>query len=273
MANQEIILEKEHGICVLTLNRPERMNALSPTMRRGLVDIIADVDKDNESKVLIITGAGDRAFCAGADAGSLARLAGDSPDERAESQKTEFNRWGKIQQIGDIATYLHNLHKPVIGAINGVAAGAGLSLALLCDLRIASVNARFTLAFVKRGLIPDCGATYSLPRLVGKAKALELMWTGDIIDAKEAERIGLVNKVVPADTLMSEVKEFAARLAKGPSIAIELTKWAIQKSLDNDLDRQLDFESRAQQICNTTEDFKEGVRSFIEKREANFQGR
>ena len=124
-----------------------------------------------------------------------------------------------------------------------------------------------------QGLIPDAAATYSLPRLVGKTKAIELMWTGDIINAEEAERIGLISKVVPRDKLIDECKEFALRLSKGPSIAIELTKWAIQKSLDNDIDSQLDFESRAQQICNSTEDFKEGVRSFIEKREANFQGR
>ena len=273
MDYQDIILEKENGISILTLNRPDRMNAITRRMFSELYDAITTIEKDDDTKVLILTGAGERAFCAGADAGTLADVAGDKSGVKVEFQKSWGNRWEKIQPIGWIGKCLYYFNKPVIGAMNGVAAGAGLSLAMLCDIRIACEEARFTFAFVKRGLIPDCAATYSLPRLVGTPKALELMWTGDIIYAAEAERIGLVNKVVTRDKLMDETKEFARRLTQGPSIAIELTKWAVRKSLDNDFDRQLDFESRAQQICNTTEDFKEGVRSLLEKREGHFQGR
>jgi len=273
VSNQDIVLEKQHGVTILTLNRPEKMNAITYRMRDELNDIFSSVDRDDETKVLILTGAGERAFCAGADSGALADLAGDSSTQKAEGQTVRESRWLAIRPVGHMALALYNLHKPVIGAVNGVAAGAGLSLALLCDLRIASENARFTLSNIKRGIIPDYGATYYLPRLVGKAKALELMWSGDIIDAKEAERIGLVSKLVSKDRLMSEAKEFAHRLAQGPSVAIELTKWAVQKSLDNDFESQLDFETRAQARCNMTEDFKEGVQSLLEKREPRFQGR
>ena len=272
MNEQDLLLEKEDGIAILTFNRPERMNALTRSMLRKLPEILSSLEKDDDIKALILTGTGDRAFCAGADAEALAEISGDST-KKTEVPKRDGIRWEKIQPIGYIARDLYHFNKPVIGAINGVAAGAGLSLAMLSDLMIASENARFTFAFIKRGLIPDCAATYSLPRIVGTAKAKELMWTGDIINAREAERIGMVTRVVPQDKLMDECKAFAHRIAKGPSIAIELTKWAVQKSLDNDFERQLDFESRAQQICNTTEDFKEGVRSFIEKRESTFQGR
>lgn len=266
---QDIIVNKENGIEILIINRPSRYNSLTFNTLTELRDAFVMAGQDDEIKVIILTGAGDQAFSAGADAGTLGGLA----DERSSSQERNQKRWEMIEPIGNIASHLDGLRKPVLAAINGVAAGAGLSLALLCDIRLAAEDARFTLAFVKRGLIPDCGATYTLPRIVGKTKALELMWLGDIIDAREAERVGLVSWVVPKQKLMKKAMTFAHRLAEGPSVAIELTKWAVQKSLKSDLERQLDFESRAQQICTRTRDFKEGVQSFIEKREAHFQGR
>jgi len=166
-----------------------------------------------------------------------------------------------------------NMDKPIIAAINGIAAGGGFSLALLCDIRLASNKARFSMAFVRRGLIPDLGATYTLPRLVGQGRALEIMLTGNIFSAQEAERIGIVNKVIPHHELMTTAKDLAKELAKGPRVAVGLIKKSIYKSLDNTLSQQLEVESISQTLCARTEDFKEGVRSFIEKREPLFKGR
>ena len=161
----------------------------------------------------------------------------------------------------------------MIAAINGVAAGAGISIALLSDIRIASENARFIMSFVQRGLIPDGGSTFTMPRLIGAAKSFELMYTGDTVDAEEAERIGLVSKVVPASKLMSEVNALAKKLVKGPPLTLAQIKRAIHFGLTNDLEQQLFFESYAERFLWRTEDFKEGVDSFLEKRDPQFRGR
>jgi enoyl-CoA hydratase/carnithine racemase len=163
--------------------------------------------------------------------------------------------------------------KPVIAAINGMAAGAGLSVALLSDIRIASETAKFSFIFSKRGAIPDCGATFLVPRLIGAGRAFELMYTGDIMDAKEAERIGLVNRVVPANTLMEETYSLAEKLAKGAPLALAQMKNAIHRGLSNDFEEHLYFETYAVHFCFRTEDCKEGINSFLEKREPQFKGR
>ncbi len=266
MEYQYIVLDIENGIATLTLNRPEQMNAINnKMMSEELPDAFNRIERDDEIKVLILTGAGDRAFCTGADAKErlLTRMAGET---------IEPTRYEKVKAMGWIGEMLYRMPKPCIAAVNGIAAGAGVALTMLCDIRICSENARFGLIFVKRAIIPDCGSTYLLPRLVGTAKALELMWTGDIIDAREAERIGLANRVVAKDNLMDEAKKFAFRLAAGPSIAIELMKVGVRKAMNNDYEGQLDFESRAQQLCMKTNDFKEGVQSFFDKREPKFTG-
>ena len=166
------------------------------------------------------------------------------------------------------------MDKPVIGAINGIALGAGLSVATACDLRIASERAQFCMAFILRGLVPDCGGTFFFPKLIGSAKACELSLTGDTIDAKEAERIGLVNKVVPHEELMKVTEELATKLVNRPPIAIRYAKRAIYRGLtEADLSSHLDYEVSLNSMCNNTEDFKEGVRSFLEKREPVFKGR
>jgi 2-(1,2-epoxy-1,2-dihydrophenyl)acetyl-CoA isomerase len=175
--------------------------------------------------------------------------------------------------LGAFAKLLYDLEIPVISAINGVAAGAGVSIALLSDIRIASENASFGLVFVARGLLPDCGATYLMPRLLGAGKSFELMYTGDLIDAKEAERIGLVNKVVPHDKLMDEAKAWAKRLVQAPPLALAQIKRAIHKGVLNNLEEQLYFETYAQSFLFGTEDFQEGVNSFLEKREPHWKGR
>ena len=168
---------------------------------------------------------------------------------------------------------LRDLPKPTIAAINGVVAGVGISICLACDIRIASRNAKFTLPFVKRGIIPDGGATYFLPRAVGVAKALELAYMGDAIDAEEAERIGLVNKAVAHDELMKEVNDLAQKLTEMPPITLGLIKKAILRGSVNDLNSQLYFETYAQNLCSSTEDTKEAMRAFIEKREPKFTGK
>ncbi len=264
MKNQDLILEKEDGIATLTLNRPDRLNAISMEMRAELPKAIKKVSDSDAVRVLVVTGAG-RGFCSGADvAGQAARIAG---------KKFERSRRSLLAPVGMWGVPLMELEKPTIAAVNGIAAGAGLSLALFCDIRIAAESARFAAVWVRRGLIADLGATYSLTRILGVEKALELMYTGDIIGAREAERIGLVSRVVPDDDLMKVTKELATKIAKGPPIAIELMKRAVYRDILSGLGTKLDFESYAQNICRQSEDHKEGVTAFLEKREAHFKGR
>ncbi len=268
MAYEGIILEVEEGVATLTLNRPDKLNALDPTLLQESSTVIRKLNDDDEVKVLIITGAG-RAFCSGADltgpvSGTALNQVGIGRRERLEP----FVSFGwLIRQIDGFA-------KPAIAAVNGIAAGGGLAIALACDIRIASEDARFSSIFVRRALVADCGATFYLPRVVGVAKALELMWTGDIIDAQEAERLGMVSRVVPADDLMKVTKEFALRLARGPSVSIELQKRLAYDGLKADsVLSQMAQEDFAQSVCRETEDVKEGRQSFIEKREPRFEGR
>ena len=262
---EELIYSFKDGVATLTFNRPEKMNACTTAMYNGICQVADEVAADDNVKVLVITGAG-RGFCAGSDVGS--RLATRAGGERLEKSRREM-----IQPVGYFGSALHSLGKPTIAAINGVAVGAGLSFALLCDIRIASEKARLGAVWVRRGLIPDVGGTYLLPRTIGLDKALELAFTGDIIDAKEAERIGLVTKVVPHDDLMKVTNELASRIAKGPSVAIELVKRGMYRAAGVDYNAQLDFESYAQNLCMQTEDFKEATTAFGEKREPRFQGK
>lgn len=262
---QDAIFEKEEGIATLTLNLPERLNALSPGIREALLRAAEDVAQDDDTRVLIITGAG-RAFCSGADVRGLAG--------QTEIRSGEKGRRGIMGPLSLPVFRLSQLDKPVIAAVNGVAAGAGFGLAMVCDIRIASENARFISVFVRRGLPVEWGLSHFLPRVVGTAKALEIMWTGEAIDAREAERIGLVSKVVPQDDLMKEARQLATKLAKGPPIAIELIKRAVYTGLQsNNLAAQLGYESYAAGVCVRTEDFQEGVTAFLQKREAAFKGR
>ena len=260
----EILLKKEEGIAVITLNRPERFNAFTTSMYREFPRILDQLRRDDEIKAAILTGAG-KGFCAGSDVSE--RMV-----KRLE-KGSEENRFENLQQVGGVALNVSSFDKPLIGAINGAAVGAGLSLALLCDIRLASAKARFGAVWLNVGLIPDVGATYYLPRIVGREKALELMLTRDIIGADEALRIGLVGKVLPHDQLMDEAMKLAGVIAAGPSVAVELTKRGLQRSLENDLETQLDYESYAQNICRQTEDHREGIRAFAEKRKPVFKGK
>lgn len=260
---EEILFEIEEGVALVTLNRPSRFNALTTQMYREFSEILDRVKKDDQMRVMIVTGAG-KGFCAGSDVS--ARLA-----HRLEKGGEE-NRFESLRPVGDLALDLANFEKPLVAAINGVAVGAGLSIALASDIRLASEKARFGAVWVRVGLIPDVGATYYLPRIVGNDKAMELAISGEIIDAKEALKIGLVTRVVSHNELLAKAKQLAAKIANGPAVAIELTKRGLLRSRNNDLKTQLDYESYAQNICRQTKDHKEGVRAFMEKREPKFRG-
>jgi 2-(1,2-epoxy-1,2-dihydrophenyl)acetyl-CoA isomerase len=260
MEYQDILYTKEGGIAAITLNRPDKRNAFTPEMSDSLYRAIDDAAKDDKVRVLTITGSG-QSFCSGADVKAMAQRASQSGGKSSE---------GRNMPMGLL---LHKFAKPVIAAVNGVAVGGGLDLALSCDIRIASDRARFAEVFIRRGLIPAMGGTYFLPRLVGIDRACLLIWTGDMVDAREAERIGLVTMVVPHDELGSATREVAEKLAKGPPLAIQKAKRAIYEGLKLSLEETLEFVSPFMKELQATEDHKEGARAFVEKREPVFKGK
>ena len=268
MGYETIILEKDDGIAKLILNRPRKYNAVNTTMMRELQPALQEVSQDDEVKVLTITGAGS-AFCSGADVAMIRGLFEDASREEILLR----DKLRLIEPFYSIVMQISNLAKPVIAAVNGVAAGGGLVLAMVADIRIASDRAGFSQVFARRGL-PDGASTFFLPKLVGLGKACELAFTGKIIDAREAERIGLVNQIVPHDELMNTTRELAAGIAKGPSIALQLAKQALRRGFTAiDLAAHIEYELNSVLISITTEDFREGVKSFLEKREPDFRGR
>ncbi len=263
MEGKDLILEKDGPIAILTLNRPDKMNAISLEMRETIPRALQEIQEDDNLRAVIITGAG-RGFCSGADVAVQAA--------RAAGQQADTSRKTLLALVGNFILGFEKINKPIIAAVNGIAAGVGLTITLACDLRIASTNARFAAIWVKRGLIADGGATLLLPLIVGMEKALELSFTGDIIDAQEAERIRLVSKVVPHEELMNRAKELAKKIASGPPISVELVKRVMWEKIRNQLREQLLLESYAQNVCRTTQDQKEAVKAFMEKREPQFKG-
>ena len=260
MAYEDLLLEKEGGLATITLNAPEKLNALSREMRRSIFLATDEVAKDDEVRVIIVTGAG-RGFCAGAD------LSGP---------RVEPPRYERHATLGEIyrSDAFFKLDKPVIAAINGPCVGAGLSLALSMDIRIASETARFGVSQVARALVPDLALTYWLPKVVGMSKALELMFTAEIIGADQAEQLGIVSQVVPPDELMKVARELASRIAQQAPFSVELAKRMVYRGTVDDVSRQDDLETWAQEICRQTEDHKESVRAFLEKQpQPQFKGR
>jgi 2-(1,2-epoxy-1,2-dihydrophenyl)acetyl-CoA isomerase len=260
---RSILYDKAERIATLTLNRPEVLNAIDETMGRELLDALKLADQDDGVRSLIITGSG-RAFSAGEDVQNL----------RAQYQRGENPKLGGrlLYKYNPIIRCIRQMPKAIIAAVNGVAAGAGAGISYACDLRIATDTAKFIQAFIRVGLAPDSGTSFFLPRLVGFAKALELSLTGDELTSRDAERLGLVMKVVPSEQLMPTARELAARMAQGPTKAIGLTKRAMNKSIISDMETVLEYESYMQEIAGATSDHIEAVRAFLEKRKPVFRG-
>ncbi|MFQ5996777.1 MAG: enoyl-CoA hydratase/isomerase family protein [Dehalococcoidales bacterium] len=261
MPYQEIIYQKENGLAIITFNRPEVRNALNYRAIDEALEAAGDAEADDSVKVLILTGAGDKAFVAGADIEEL----------RERNTMTELGERSARRRV--LASRLETMSKPTIAAINGFAVGSGLELAMACDLRIASDNAKFGQPEINLGIMPGNGGTQRLPRLVGKGRAMEMILTGELIDAHEAYHIGLVNRVVPQTELMSNVRELANKLAAKSPLAIKLVKNAIHVGLDMNLNDGIQYESRLFAIVCGSQDKQEGVAAFLEKRPPRFQGK
>lgn len=254
---ETLLVERDGGIVTVTLNRPEKKNAADDRMWHELLAVFTEVADRDDDRVLVLTGAGG-AFCSGADLTSTESLT--------------RNGLARMRHIGGVALALHRLPKPTIAKVNGVAAGAGCNLALGCDLIVASADARFSEIFARRGLSLDFGGSWLLPRLVGMHKAKELALLAEVIGADEAERLGIVNRVVPAAELDAFVDDWARRLAAGPPIALSMTKTMLNNSLMVSMDQALEDEARSQSVNFSTQDFSEAIRAFLERRDPDFQG-
>jgi enoyl-CoA hydratase/carnithine racemase len=259
---ESLLVERAGGVVTCTLNRPAKKNAVTGEMWLGLTALFDEVAENPDDRVLVITGAGD-GFCSGADLGDGAT---------GESGRGPAAALAGMRIVGRAALRLHELAKPTIAAVNGVAAGAGCNLALGCDLIVASDRARFSEIFSKRGLVVDFGGSWLLPRLVGMHRAKELVLLADIIDAREAERIGLVNRVVAHDRLLDETRELAARLAHLPPLALALSKRLLDDAPSMSMAQAVASENAAQALVATSRDTAEAVLAFLEGREPNYTG-
>tara|TARA_Y100000588_G_C14260376_1_gene927357 strand:- start:196 stop:996 length:801 start_codon:yes stop_codon:yes gene_type:complete len=258
---EDILVEKQDGVVLATLNVPDKLNAMTIGMRQGIKRLIDEIGSDDEARVLVLTGAG-RAFCAGADVSSSAGSAYVKDGTRPNITEPRY-RW-----VSDFVS----LDKPTIACVNGVAAGGGLALALMCDIRIASEKARFISVFVRRALTPDNGTSWLLPRLIGKSQALKMILTGDEVDAQEAYRIGLVDEIAPEDEALENALTLAKRIASNPPVTVELSKRAVLKGLESDIVRQAEYEEYIQRIVRDTEDFVEANLARQENRSPKYKG-
>lgn len=258
-----VLVENQGAVRTISLNRPEVLNAFNGDLIAALGKAVREADEDASVRCVMITGAG-RAFCAGQDLAELAdSYETDRPIKLELRLRDEYN---------PIIARIRAMERPVLASVNGVAAGAGCSLALACDLRIAAESASFIQAFINVGAVPDCGSTFMLPRLVGVSRALELAFTGRKVGAAEALQIGLVNRVVPPGDLPAAAAEFARQLARLPTRAIGLTKRAINAAWTADLATQLEYEARLQTPATQTHDHREGLGAFLQKRRPEFLG-
>jgi len=257
---QFVRVEVEDGVATLTLNRPDSLNAVNTAMHRELEELFLDVQRDRQVKAVVLTGAG-RAFCAGGDVKDMAEEKEDRPAGIFDSGARQ------------LAMNLLSIEKPVIAAVNGVAVGLGATLALLCDVVFMADTARIGDPHVKVGLVPGDGGAVIWPLLVGPARAKEYLMTGDLLPAQEAERIGLVNHVVPADRVLAEAQALASRLAKGATLAIRLAKVSVQRAVVRAMLDTLDTSLALEAITGYSQDHAEAVKAFAEKREPRFQGR
>ncbi len=262
MPEDDVLVRRQNGVATLVLNRPERLNAINDGLVEGLMNALDSVERDRDVRVAVITGAG-RGFCAGGDIDHMIEL------------KTGFHSAafrGFLEAGHMLVRKLRTLPKPVLASVNGPAAGGGVSLALACDLRIASEQATFTQAFIKLGLHPDWGGTFNLPRLVGMGRALESFWLGEPVTAAEGKRLGMINFLVPHESLADETAQLAARLAAAPPLPMALMKQDFYERIHKEFERVMDHELEAQMKCFASEDFNEGLRAFKEKRAPKFKG-
>ncbi len=260
MGFETIVLKIEGGVATITLNRPQQMNALNRQMFRELDEAFDEVAADPAARLLVITGAGDRAFAAGAD---IREFVGMGPLAALDFSRNAQRIYRKLE----------TMPKPTIAAVNGFALGGGCELMMACDMAYAADTARMGQPEITLGIIPGAGGTQRLPRLVGKQKAKELEMTGDMVPAEEALRLGLVCKVVPAADLMAEVQKLCEKLLSKGDVALRMAKEAIEAGMQVDLTTGMEIEAKAWSVCFTTEDYAEGVKAFLEKRKANFKGR
>ncbi|MFN7930541.1 MAG: enoyl-CoA hydratase [Blastocatellia bacterium] len=264
MSEQPILSHVENKVATLTLNRPDKLNALSRDLMAEATSLLKQWGSDPNIGAIVLTGTG-RAFCAGGDVSNMAK-------EAAEPLTLEQQVDG-LRQAQELSWLLYNLPKVTIAAVNGFAMGAGLGICLSCDLRIASAQAKFGTAYAKVGFGGDFGTTWTLARYVGAAKAKELFFLADIIDAAEAHRLGLINRIVTHDELMAQVNEIATRIAHGPLTSYRYMKANVNLAQTTDFRTMLDREAETHLRCGLTEDHKEGVRAFMEKRQPNFTGK
>jgi 2-(1,2-epoxy-1,2-dihydrophenyl)acetyl-CoA isomerase len=254
----QVLTETQESVQTITLNQPAKFNALSNAMLKELNEAMRAAERDAAVRAIVLTGAG-KGFCSGADISEFDLSNGGM--DAGEHLRQHFS---------PLILRMRAMEKPVLAAVNGVAAGAGMSLALACDLRFAAESARFVVAFVKIGLVPDAGLMYFLPRLIGPAKTLELSWTGDPVGAQEAFELGVLNQVLPDDEVLAHTQALAQRLAHGPAKTIALIKRAVNQSHELSLERVLDMEANYQTIASANPDFAEGVTAFQEKRPPHF---
>jgi len=260
--SDHLLYAVDGAIATITLNRPERMNAFTWDMVDAWAQALLEAQQDDAVQVVIVTGAG-KAFCSGGDINNM----GERQERTPLMRKSELA--GHVHRI---PLALEAMDKPVIAAVNGAATGAGMDLALQCDLRFAAASARFGETYVRVGLVPGAGGTWFLPRLVGTAKALELFWTGELIDAAEAERLGIVNKVLPDDALMTHVRAIAEKIASGPPLSVRFIKRAVYQGQRIDLRTSLDLISSHYAVVSSSADHKEAVQAYLDKRKPKFSG-
>ncbi len=264
MPYENIILEIEEQVAVVTLNRPDKLNAISPELHEEIMQACRQLGEDDGVRVVIWTGAG-RGFCSGVDL-TAARPQGE---HQPRSERIDEYGWVGRQAI----EIYRNLNKPTIAAVNGVAAGAGMSLALACDMRVGSASSRFKTVFIERSLSPDSGMSFFLPRIVGASRAFDLVYTSRFVDADEAYRIGLLDRLVPAESLLDEAKELARQIAFWPPVAMQMSKRVMQRGMESDLEEQLRYETHGIVFGRRApHDVEEAAASFREKRPPDFTG-
>lgn len=259
MSYETLLYDVSEGVCTITLNRPDSLNSVNEALGRELQDALKSAERAAEVRALVLTGAG-RAFCAGQDL----RERQNASTSLGESLRNRYN---------PIVLRMRRMEKPVIASVNGVAAGAGMSLALACDMIVASEKAQFIEVFMRIGLVPDSGSSYFLPRLVGYTKAFELMALAEPLSAGDALALGIVNRVAAPEELETVTRELAVRLAGSPTRGIGLMKRALNRALETGFEDLLEYEAHMQELASRTEDHKEGVAAFVEKRQAQFKGR